>query len=116
MRRPVIIYDGQCKFCRKQIERFHRRDKQHLFEYCARLTPGINERFPVLAESNFNTGIRLIHPDGSIAVGADAVYHITRRLRPYKWFAWLYRIPLFHALSQRIYLWIAVNRQHLTKY
>ena len=108
-----VVYDGECPFCRRQIARFRQRDTQSLFEYLPRQTAGLAEQFPKLADADFNAGMRLVCPDGNILVGADAVYHIMRRLSPYRWVAWLYRVPLLHFLFRRIYAWIAANRHRL---
>jgi len=89
------------------------RDADETFEYTPRQTEGLTERFPKLAEGDFNTGMRLVEPDGTIHVGADAVYHIARRLRGWRNLAWLYRIPGLKQLCRAGYAWIARNRQKL---
>jgi predicted DCC family thiol-disulfide oxidoreductase YuxK len=111
--RNVVVYDGECPFCCEQVARIRQRDRAGRFEFVARQAPGITERFPALAEGDFNTGMRLVRPDGRIYVGADAVYEIARRLPRWRWFAWLYRIPGIHALCRWIYAWIAANRLRL---
>ncbi len=83
------------------------------FEYQPRQAAGLASRFPQLAEGDFNSGMRLIHQDGSLSVGADAVYEISRRLRWVKYLAWIYRLPLAGALARRVYGWIAANRYRL---
>ena len=112
-RKPVIVYDGECSFCRRQIERLRSRDHRALFEYAARQTPGLEDRFPALTDADFNTGMRLIELDERLYVGADALYEITRRLHPWKWIAWIYRIPGLKQLFRAIYAWIAANRNRL---
>ena len=109
--RPVVVYDGDCPFCRKQFARIRSRDIREQFEYVARQTPGLTDRFPALAQGDFNTGVRLVLPGGQVHVGADALYHIARRLPLWRWVAWLYRVPILHALARRAYRWIAANRQ-----
>lgn len=111
--RPVIVYDGECSFCQTQTDRIRRRDTTDLFEFLPRQTPDIEQRYPALAAGDFNTGMRLIHPDGKISVGADAVYQIARRLSPWSWFAWLYRVPGCHFLAKMAYAWVAARRQSL---
>lgn len=111
--RPVVVYDGECPFCRNQIARIRSRDIREQFEYVPRQTPALTDRFPALAEGDFNTGMRLVLPGGQIHVGADALYHIARRLPRWRWVAWLYRVPILHALAQRAYRWIAANRRRL---
>ena len=111
--RPVIVYDGQCAFCRGQMARVRRRDTQGRFDDAARETPGLTERFPSLAQGDFNKGMRLIMPDGQVHVGSDAVYHIARQLPVWRRLAWLYRVPVLHGLARLAYGWVAANRQRL---
>ena len=113
LNKPVLIYDGECPFCLKQIERIKRRDTEASFEYVPRQTPGLDERFPRLAEGDFDSGMRLIQPDGIIHVGADAVYHIARRLPGWRRLAWLYRLPGLHGLARLAYGWVAAHRRSL---
>ena len=109
----VIVYDGECSFCRRQVARIRRRDVEGVFETIPRQTPGLTERFSQLLEGDFNTGMRLILPDGTVLVGAEAIYGIARRLGRWRWFAWLYRVPLLHGLCKWGYGWIAANRSKL---
>lgn len=76
--RPVIVYDGECRFCLWSVGRIRRFDRNGRFGYLPRQADGMEERFPVLARSDFNTGLRLICADGQVDVGADAVYQIYR--------------------------------------
>ena len=52
--RPAIVYDGECRFCLWSLGRF---------EYLPRQIAGIEERFPILTSSDFNTGLRLVHDE-----------------------------------------------------
>lgn len=108
--KPTIVYDGQCRFCLKQIERIRRRDRRGRFDYRARQEAGLEQEFPQITQGDFNTGLRLIETDGSVHVGADGVYHIARGL-PRLWMAaWLYRVPGLKQVFRGIYAWIARNR------
>jgi predicted DCC family thiol-disulfide oxidoreductase YuxK len=111
--RAVIVYDGACPFCRRQIAWIRERDRDEAFEYVPRQAADLLARFPVLAAGDFNTGMRLVSADGRVLVGADAVYAVARRLRGWRWVALLYRVPGLHRLAQWIYAWIAKNRQRL---
>ena len=82
--------------------------------FVARQTEGLVERFPKLGEGDFNTGIRLITPDNTIHVGADAAYQIVRRLLYWRRIAWLYHVPGIYWLTRTVYAWVAVNRQSLS--
>jgi predicted DCC family thiol-disulfide oxidoreductase YuxK len=111
--RPAIVYDGQCPFCLRQVERIQSRDRAGLFEYIPRQAAGLEDRFPQLRQGDFNTGMRLVHTDGSVSVGADAVYQIARRLPGWRTMAWLYRVPGLRLLFRAAYAWIARNRYRL---
>ena len=110
---PVVVYDGECAFCRRQIARIRRYDRHDRFEYVPRQTPRLTDRFPALARGDFDTGMRLIMPDGRIYVGADSIYQIARRLAFFRWFTWLYRVPGIDVLARAVYGWIAARRQSL---
>ena len=111
----VVIYDGECPFCLKQVARMQRLDDGKVFEYTPRQTDGLEDRFPKLAEGDFNTGMRLVHPSGKIDVGADAVYEIARRLSVWNKLAWLYRVPVFKQVAKIGYGLIAKYRYKLAK-
>ena len=112
---PTVVYDGECAYCRRQVQKMQRRDPDRIFAYVPRQTEGLTDRFPKLAEGDFNAGMRLIHEDGSISVGADAVYNIARRLVGWKRLAWLYRVPGLQQVFRAGYGWIAKNRHRLAK-
>lgn len=111
--KPVVVYDGECRFCTWSMNRIKRLDKQDQFHYLPRQAPGIEDRFPKLADSDFNTGMRLIVSDDEIYVGADAVYQIYRRLPPFHLIAWVYRVPILHWVFKGAYALVARYR-HLS--
>ncbi len=113
--RSVVVYDGECPFCLKQVERMKRRDTAGAFEYAPRQSEGLEQRFPKLAEGDFNSGMRLVNRDGSIEVGADAVYQIARRLSGWKLVAWLYRVPVLKSIFRSGYGLVAKYRYKLAK-
>lgn len=112
---PVIVYDGACPFCQAQVERIRRWAPQGAFEYVPRQQEGLEARFPILAQQDFETGMRLIGTGGGVAVGADAVYEISKRLPATRWLSWLYRVPGIHQIARAAYDWIARNRYRLAR-
>lgn len=111
--RCVVIYDGNCGFCQKQIARIRRWDRNSVFEFVPSQETRLIERFPQLAEEDFNTGLRLIDPSGRVHVGADGTYQIARRLPFWRHIVWLYRVPGLTTICRAAYRWIAANRQSL---
>ena len=112
----VIIYDGQCAFCRRSISRIRRRDRDDQFVYLPRDTRGLETRYPQITQGDFDTGMRLIGPDGTLYVGADAIHKIASHLPYYRRFTWLYRVPIVHQLARGVYGWIAAHRLKLSQY
>lgn len=106
----VIIYDNGCAYCRRQVQRVQSLDKRGLFECVAMDDPTLVQRYPVLAYDTLRSRLRLLHPDGVVHVGADAVYEIARRLPGWRWLAWLYRLPGLHTFFRWLYLRVSLNR------
>ena len=109
----IIVYDGECPFCQKQMAWVRARDPQEQFEFVPSQTPDLTKRFPALEGEDLDSGLRLLQVDGSVLSSADAVYEIARRLPRWRWLAWLYRVPGLRALARSFYRWIAAHRHVL---
>lgn len=106
--RPLVLYDGACPFCRAQAARIQRRDEEGLLECRPMQAEGLAARYPQLLEHEGEQGLRFIDEEtGDVAVGADAVYAIARRLPLWRRFAWLYRVPVFHLAFRLAYRLVA---------
>jgi predicted DCC family thiol-disulfide oxidoreductase YuxK len=114
--KPVVVYDGECAFCRSQIARIRSLDSNGAHEYLTRQDPTAEQRFPVLKHEDFDKGLRLIMPDGSLHTGADAFYEMARLLPATKNIAWLYNVPGVKPIARMIYAVIAANRQRLARH
>lgn len=111
--RPVVVYDGTCGFCRKQVARIQRWDRAEEFTFISSHEPDLLENFPQLAGEDLDAGMRLIEPSGALSAGADAVHGIARRLPRFRWFAWLYHVPGVKQVARRVYGWIARRRHKI---
>jgi predicted DCC family thiol-disulfide oxidoreductase YuxK len=110
----TVIYDGECGYCRKQMNRMRGRDFRRQFAFVPSGAPDLIERFPQLAGEDFNLGLRMVEPDGRVHVGADAVYQVARRLSGTRWIAWVFRAPGIAWLARRVYAKIAARRHRLS--
>jgi predicted DCC family thiol-disulfide oxidoreductase YuxK len=108
-----LVFDDNCGYCRRQVQRLRRMDRADRFDYVPRSAPDLTQRFPQLAGADFNQGMRLVDAEGRVFVGADAVHGVLQRLPGWRRLAWLYRVPGLHALSRAVYRWIAANRHRL---
>lgn len=69
--RPLLVWDGDCGVCRKFIERLAHRVGEHVD---AAPYQEVAARFPDVPEALFARALHLIEPDGTVHVGARAVY------------------------------------------
>ena len=110
--RPLLIYDGECRFCCKWVERLRaflgQRIDYQPFQDCG-------SRFPQIAPELFDRSVHLVQMDGSFCSAAEAVFTATA-LRPEgKPLLWLYRyLPFFAPISETVYKWVASQRVGLS--
>lgn len=113
--RAIVLYDGDCAFCRKSVALLARLDwlgKLQLVNCRDRSQPILQD--PALADAPLLEQMHLLTPDGA---------HVHRGFGALRWLAWrlpalwliapfLY-VPGVPALGQRLYLWVARNRFRL---
>ena len=74
MKRPVVVFDGSCGFCRQWIERW-RELTGDAVEY--RPSSEAAADFPEIPPEEFDRAVQLIRPDGSRISAAEAVLELT---------------------------------------
>lgn len=111
---PVhVIYDGQCRLCRRALSVLHRLDlRKVIVSHDMHDRPTIETRFPALATLDLDEAMVVIARD-KIYKGFDAF----RRLVWLNPLTWLF-VPLFYTpgsgfVGRRVYAWIARNRHRL---
>ncbi|MEY2542445.1 MAG: hypothetical protein QOI22_2047 [Verrucomicrobiota bacterium] len=104
--RPLLIWDGDCHFCRLWIERWREITRGEI-DYAT--SQEVADRFPEIPRDQFGKSVVFIDKDGEVFFAAEAVYRSLRASR--KWLSWSYdRIPGFAAISEIGYKIIARNR------
>src|SRR6266478_1755114 len=107
--KPLIIWDGECHFCRRWIERW-REITRDAVDYATSQESA--ERFPEIPREQFERSVIYIETDGSVFFGAEAVFRSLRCRSSKKWLAWSYEhVPGFAAVSESFYRIIASNRR-----
>ena len=107
--KPLIIWDGECHFCRRWIERW-REITRDAVDYATSQESA--ERFPEIPREQFERSLIYIETDGSVFLGAEAVFRSLRSRSSRKWLAWSYdHVPGFAAVSESFYRIIAFNRR-----
>ena len=113
--KPFLIFDGECRFCRRWIARWKRATGEWV-EYAPYPSPEVAERFPGLPRELFEQSVRLIETDGRVYGGAEAVFRALA-FAPYMW--WPLRLyekyPRFASLSERAYGFVAGHRRGLSR-
>lgn len=107
--KPLLVFDGDCDFCRRWIERW-KTVTEGAVEYAP--VQEVESRFPEIAREEFERAVQLIETDGTVYSGAEAVYRSLGYNRNRKWMTWSYhRLPGFAAVSRTAYALIAKHRR-----
>ena len=69
--RPLLLFDGDCGFCRAWIARWKAWTRDRV-DYAPSQEAG--SRFPEIPPEEFHRSVQLVRPDGSVISGARAVF------------------------------------------
>lgn len=106
----VVIFDGHCKFCRKQIARLQRFDGKNRLAYLSLHDPLVSQRYPDLTHEALMAEMYVVDRAGHRHHGAGAIRYLSRRL-PKLWGAAPFlHIPFSLPLWQAGYRWVAGMR------
>lgn len=112
--KPLLVYDGDCDFCRKWITRWRRASGEGV-DYAPYQEAAA--RFPQLQPERFKSAVHLIEPDGRISQGAEAVFRSLSYTPGRGWWLWLYlRVAPFAALSEWGYRQVARHRGRFSSF
>ncbi|HWM23869.1 MAG TPA: lipase maturation factor family protein [Chthoniobacterales bacterium] len=107
--KPLLIFDGDCHFCRRWIERW-RELTAGAVEYAP--FQEVAERFPEIPREAFDRSVQFIETDGTVFSGAEAVFRSLGHKRRRRWLIWCYeRVPGFAAITETAYRLVARNRR-----
>ena len=106
--RPVLIYDGDCGFCRRWIARLPPETRSRVdtrpFQEAAEL-------FPNISLEQFQASVQLVQPDGSVYEGAQAVFRTLACNPNHGWLLWMYlKVPGVALVTEYLYRLVARNR------
>src|SRR5271165_2517860 len=109
--KPLLIYDGQCGFCRTWID-YYRSLTGSAVDYPP--SQEVTETFPQISEESFRRSVQMVLPDGRVLSGAAAAFS-TLGYAGVHWPMWLYRhVPGFGATSEFAYRFIAARRNRFS--
>lgn len=111
----VVIYDGKCHFCKRQVERLHRWDGGKRLAFLSLHEPDVSRYAPNLTHEQLMDRMYVIDPQGRQHGGAEALRYLSLRL-PRLWLlAPLMRIPFSLPAWQWLYSQVAKRRYQLNK-
>jgi predicted DCC family thiol-disulfide oxidoreductase YuxK len=106
--KPLMIWDGECHFCKRWIERW-REITAGKVDYATYQEAAA--QFPEIPIEQFKRAVAFIEPDGEAFFAAKAVYRSLRYRSSKKWLTWSYdHVPGFACISETAYQFIARHR------
>ncbi|MDQ6808289.1 MAG: lipase maturation factor family protein, partial [Verrucomicrobiota bacterium] len=106
--RPLVLFDGDCHFCRRWIERWKEKTAGAV-DYAAAQDAGA--RFPEIPADAFERSVQLIDPRGEVFSGAEAVFRaLSYREEGIAWLSFYHRVPVFAAIAETAYRLVSTHR------
>jgi predicted DCC family thiol-disulfide oxidoreductase YuxK len=109
----VVIYDGNCRFCRGQVERIARLDGRNRLAFMSLHDEEVYRRYPDLTHEEVMQEMVVVDGAGRRHKGAASIRYLSRRL-PALWaLAPLLHIPLSMPLWRWLYRLVAQRRYRI---
>lgn len=107
----MLIFDGECGFCRIWIERWKKMTGDRI-DY--RPYQEVASQFPGIPTSEFEKAVHFVDEQGNISRAAEAVFFTLSSHPAGRVALGMYRhLPGFKPLSEFAYSWVAKNRTKL---
>jgi predicted DCC family thiol-disulfide oxidoreductase YuxK len=105
--RPLLVFDGECLFCRRMAERIQATSDGGVGLEPAKTAAA---RFPDIAAAEFERSVKLIGIDGRVFSAAEAILR-ARAACSRSWLLLTYKhVPLAAAILEAVYRLAARNR------
>lgn len=112
--RDVVIYDGHCGFCQKQVNRLHRWDSGNKLSFLSLHDPQVEEVAPQLTHDQMMDQMYVIPQIGEPRGGASAIRYLSRKLPRLYPVMPLLHIPFSLPIWRMLYKWVARRRYKLS--
>jgi predicted DCC family thiol-disulfide oxidoreductase YuxK len=106
----VVIFDGECKFCRASIAKLMRFDRRGQLAFLPLQDPEVARRYPDLTHDELMKYMVVVPPDGRRLRGAEGFKYLSARLPALYWMAPLLYLPGLMPLWQMFYRAFAKRR------
>ncbi len=104
----TLIFDGDCRFCRRQVGAVKRWDSAGRIDPVAYQVAEL-EPYGVSLKAA-EQAMHLVAPSGAVWSGAAAARELFRLLPVLRPLAWLFRVPGVMFVTERAYRWVARRR------
>ena len=105
--KPLLVYDGDCGFCRFWVRRWQRATGAEV-DYVPFQDSRVARQFPELPRAQFQDAVQLIDRDGRVYGGAEAVFRSLACRSNWGGWLWLYqKVPGLSAVAERGYRMVA---------
>ena len=111
---PVLVYDGRCAFCVREVERLKRMSRSRV-RIESFHEPGVLARYPSLTRERCEEAIQMVVGDGRVFSVMEAVARTLLLRGPLGWAAWLYYLPGVRQALDAGYRMVARNRYRLLR-
>jgi predicted DCC family thiol-disulfide oxidoreductase YuxK len=110
--RDVLLYDGDCPFCRREAGRLLRWLPEGALQARSFREPGVLDAFPGLDAARCEKALQLVRADGRVFAGAEGVVQALRHRR-LGLAARAYYLPGLRQLANSVYAGVARRRFRL---
>lgn len=101
--KPLVIYDGECNFCKFWVLRCQRFTRGRV-DFAASQETWVKEQFPEVPPERFDESVQLVETDGKVYSGAEAAFRALRYGRAGGAGLWLYdNLPGFAPVTESSY-------------
>ncbi|MBM43774.1 MAG: membrane protein [Phycisphaerae bacterium] len=106
---PVVIFDGDCRFCRRWVRRYWNLKHEGI---AWSSLENARSHFPDVPEENFRKSLHVIEPDGTIRTRAAACYRVLQLVGLRAWPLWFHEhVPLARRVGDAFYSLISRHRR-----
>jgi predicted DCC family thiol-disulfide oxidoreductase YuxK len=112
--KPLMIYDGDCDFCKKWIRRWQKLTCDAV-DYLPFQDSLIAARFLEIPREEFERSVQLIEPDGEIFSGAEAVFRALAK-NPKRPLLFCKSSPIFAKFTEHTYNFVARHRTFFSRF
>jgi len=111
--RPLSVwYDGDCPVCRQEVALYSRIDRDDLITWIDIVALADNELPAGKSRQELLGKFHARESAGPWQIGVDAFAAIWQKLPVFKWFAFLFRLPVIRQVAQLAYLGFLKWQRH----